>query len=125
MQVIRTAGDELSVPLDQIGGQGVFVTAIETAVADGRVDAAVHSAKDMTSTMAPGLVLAAVPPRADPRDGLVGSTLAGLPPAAWSPPGRPGAGPNWPTPVRIWVSPRSGATWAAGSRGARTGRSPP
>ena len=80
MQVIRTAGDDLSAPLDQIGGQGVFVTAIEAAVADGRADVAVHSAKDMTSTMAPGLVLAAVPPRADPRDGLVGSTLAGLPP---------------------------------------------
>ena len=80
VQIIRTAGDDLSAPLDQIGGQGVFVTAIEAAVADGRADAAVHSAKDMTSTMAPGLVLAAVPPRADPRDGLVGSTLAGLPP---------------------------------------------
>jgi hydroxymethylbilane synthase len=82
VQIIRTAGDDLSAPLDQIGGQGVFVTAIEAAVADGRADAAVHSAKDMTSTMAPGLVLAAVPPRADPRDGLVGSTLAGLPPGA-------------------------------------------
>jgi hydroxymethylbilane synthase len=80
VQIIRTAGDDLSVSLDQIGGQGVFVTAIEAAVADGRADAAVHSAKDMPSTMAPGLVLAAVPPRADPRDGLVGSTLAGLPP---------------------------------------------
>ena len=62
VQIIRTAGDDLSVPLDQIGGQGVFVTAIEAAVADGRADAAVHSAKDMPSTMAPGLVLAAVPP---------------------------------------------------------------
>ncbi len=80
VEIIRTAGDDLSAPLDQIGGQGVFVTAIEAAVAEGRADAAVHSAKDMTSTMAPGLVLAAVPPRADPRDGLVGSTLAGLPP---------------------------------------------
>jgi hydroxymethylbilane synthase len=80
VQIIRTQGDDLSAPLDQIGGQGVFVTAIEAAVADGRADVAVHSAKDMTSTMAPGLVLAAVPPRADPRDGLVGCSLAGLPP---------------------------------------------
>jgi hydroxymethylbilane synthase len=78
--VVRTQGDDLSAPLDQIGGQGVFVTEVEAAVADGRADAAVHSAKDMTSTMAPGLVLAAVPPRGDPRDGLVGSTLADLPP---------------------------------------------
>ena len=80
VQIIRTQGDDLSAPLDQIGGQGVFVTAIEAAVTDGRADVAVHSAKDMTSTMAPGLVLAAVPPRADPRDGLVGCSLTGLPP---------------------------------------------
>jgi hydroxymethylbilane synthase len=78
--VVRTRGDDLSVPLDQIGGQGVFVTEVEAAVAEGRADAAVHSAKDMTSTMAPDLVLAAVPPRGDPRDGLVGCALADLPP---------------------------------------------
>ena len=48
-------------------------------MADGRADAAVHSAKDMPSTMADHLVLGAVPPRADARDGLVGCTLAGLP----------------------------------------------
>jgi hydroxymethylbilane synthase len=80
--VVRTQGDDISAPLDQIGGQGVFVTEVEAAVADGRADAAVHSAKDMTSTMAPGLVLAAVPPRADPRDGLVGGKLFSLPPGA-------------------------------------------
>jgi hydroxymethylbilane synthase len=80
VMVVRTRGDELSAPLDQIGGQGVFVTEVEAAVADGRADAAVHSAKDMTSTMVDGLVLAAVPRRADPRDGLVGCRLADLPP---------------------------------------------
>jgi hydroxymethylbilane synthase len=78
--VVRTRGDDLSAPLDQIGGQGVFVTEVEATVAGGRADAAVHSAKDMTSTMTPGLVLAAVPPRADARDGLVGCALAELPP---------------------------------------------
>jgi hydroxymethylbilane synthase len=78
--VVRTRGDDLSAPLDQIGGQGVFVTEVEAAVSDGRADAAVHSAKDMTSTMSSGLVLAAVPPRGDPRDGLVGCALANLPP---------------------------------------------
>jgi hydroxymethylbilane synthase len=78
--VVRTRGDELSAPLDQIGGQGVFVTEVEAAVAEGRADAAVHSAKDMTSIMADGLVLAAVPERADPRDGLVGCRLGDLPP---------------------------------------------
>jgi hydroxymethylbilane synthase len=80
--VVRTRGDELAAPLDQIGGQGVFVTEVESAVADGRADAAVHSAKDMPSTMPAGLVLAAVPPRADHRDGLVGCALADLPPGA-------------------------------------------
>jgi hydroxymethylbilane synthase len=78
--VVRTRGDDLSASLDEIGGHGVFVTEVEAAVADGRADVAVHSAKDMTSIMTPDLVLAAVPPRADPRDGLVGSTLADLPP---------------------------------------------
>ena len=78
--VIRTQGDVLSAPLDQIGGQGVFVTEVEAAVADGRADAAIHSAKDMTSVMSSEFVLAAVPPRGDPRDGLVGCALADLPP---------------------------------------------
>jgi hydroxymethylbilane synthase len=78
--VVRTRGDDLSAPLDQIGGQGVFVTEVEAAVSAGRADAAVHSAKDMTSIMVEGLVLAAVPGRADPRDGLVGCRLADLPP---------------------------------------------
>ncbi len=80
--VVRTRGDDLAASLDQIGGQGVFVTEVEAAVADGRADAAVHSAKDMPSTMPAGMVLAAVPPRADHRDGLVGCSLADLPPGA-------------------------------------------
>jgi hydroxymethylbilane synthase len=78
--VVRTQGDELTAPLDQIGGQGIFVTEVEAAVVGGRADAAVHSAKDLPSTMTADLVLAAVPRRADPRDGLVGCTLADLPP---------------------------------------------
>ena len=81
--VVRTLGDrDTSASLDQIGGQGVFVTEVEAAVADGRAEAAVHSAKDMTSVMPVHLVLGAVPPRADARDGLVGGTLAGLPAGA-------------------------------------------
>jgi hydroxymethylbilane synthase len=79
--VVRTRGDrDVSSSLDQIGGQGVFVTEVEAAVSDGRADAAVHSAKDMPSTMPDHLTLGAVPPRADARDGLVGCTLAALPP---------------------------------------------
>jgi hydroxymethylbilane synthase len=81
--VVRTRGDQdAGTSLDQIGGQGVFVTEVEAAVADGRADAAVHSAKDMTSMMPAHLVLGAVPPRGDPRDGLVGCTLTGLPAGA-------------------------------------------
>jgi hydroxymethylbilane synthase len=81
--VVRTRGDrDATAPLDQIGGQGVFVTEVEAAVTDGRADAAVHSAKDMTSVLPAHLVLGAVPRRADPRDGLVGCTLSGLPAGA-------------------------------------------
>ncbi len=81
--VVRTRGDrESAVSLDAIGGQGVFVAEVEAAVADGRAHVAVHSAKDMTSTMPEHLVLAAVPERADPRDGLVGCTLRALPSGA-------------------------------------------
>ena len=86
---------------------GCFVTAIETAVADGRVEAAVHSAKDMTWTMAPGLMLAAVPPRADPGTDWSGAPWPGSPRGLVAT-GSARRRPNWPTPVRIWVSPRSG-----------------
>jgi hydroxymethylbilane synthase len=83
LEVVRTRGDQdASAPLDQIGGQGVFVTEVETAVADGRAEAAVHSAKDMPSVMAGSFVLGAVPPRADARDALVGCALAELPAGA-------------------------------------------
>ncbi len=80
--VVRTLGDDLATSLDRIGGQGIFVNDVESAVADGRAEAAVHSAKDMPSTMRSGLVLGAVPPRADHRDGLVGCALVDLPPGA-------------------------------------------
>ncbi len=81
--VVRTRGDQdVASPLDQIGGQGVFVTEVEAAVRAGRAEAAVHSAKDMPSVMAADLVLGAVPVRGDARDGLVGCTLADLIPGA-------------------------------------------
>ena len=69
-------------PIWAIGGQGVFVKEVQAAVLDGRADIAVHSAKDLPSSPAPGLVIAAIPLRGDPRDALVGGTLAGLPPGA-------------------------------------------
>ena len=59
--IVRTQGDrDGTTPLDQIGGQGVFVTEVEVAVAEGRADAAVHSAKDMPSVMPVPFVLGAV-----------------------------------------------------------------
>jgi len=77
--VVRTTGDRRAdVPLDRIGGQGVFAKEVQAAVAEGRADVAVHSAKDLPSETPDGLVLAAVPRRADPRDALVGSSLADL-----------------------------------------------
>lgn len=81
--VVETTGDRRrDVPVGEIGGQGVFVKEVQAAVLEGRADLAVHSAKDLPSLTAPGLVLACVPVRADPRDALVGSTLAQLPAGA-------------------------------------------
>jgi hydroxymethylbilane synthase len=81
--VIDTTGDRRpEVPVWDMGGQGVFVKEVQAALLDGRADVAVHSAKDLPSTTAPGLVLAAVPIRADARDALVGGSLASLGPGA-------------------------------------------
>jgi hydroxymethylbilane synthase len=81
--VVTTSGDrDHSRPLAEIGGKGVFVKEVQAAVLDGRADLAVHSAKDLPSTTPDGLVIAAVPLRADPRDALVGRRLADLPPGA-------------------------------------------
>jgi hydroxymethylbilane synthase len=78
--VVDTVGDRRQdAPIWAIGGQGVFVKEVQAAVLDGRADIAVHSAKDLPSTPTEGLVIAAIPPRGDPRDALVGGTLAGLP----------------------------------------------
>ena len=81
--IVSTRGDERrDVEIHRLGGTGVFVKEVEQAVLDGRADIAVHSAKDLPSETAEGLVLAAVPERADPRDALVGSTLRDLPTGA-------------------------------------------
>jgi hydroxymethylbilane synthase len=78
--VVSTTGDRRSdVPIHTLGGTGVFVKEVQQAVLDGRADVAVHSAKDLTSSDTPGLVLASFPERADPRDALVGAALAELP----------------------------------------------
>jgi hydroxymethylbilane synthase len=72
---ITTAGDrDRSKPFGQIGARGVFVKEIEEALLEGRIDVAVHSAKDMTSTDTDGLVVGAYLPREDPRDALCGAS---------------------------------------------------
>jgi hydroxymethylbilane synthase len=71
---ITTAGDrDRSKPFGEIGSRGVFVKEIEEALLGGRIDVAVHSAKDMTSTDAEGLVVGAYLEREDPRDALCGT----------------------------------------------------
>ena len=79
--VIRTEGDDR--PTDTAWGEGAFVGRIVAALLDGSVDLAVHSAKDVPTTEPDRLVIAAYPPREDPRDALVcrvrGTTLATLP----------------------------------------------
>jgi len=71
---ITTAGDrDRTRPFGQIGERGVFVKELEEALLDGRIDVAVHSAKDMTSTDVDGLVVGAYPAREDPRDALCGA----------------------------------------------------
>jgi hydroxymethylbilane synthase len=72
---ITTAGDkDRTKPFGEIGSRGVFVKEIEEALLAGRIDVAVHSAKDMTSTDADGLVVGAYLEREDPRDALCGAS---------------------------------------------------
>src|SRR3954451_6191223 len=71
---MTTAGDrDRSKPVGEIGERGVFVKEIEEALLAGRIDVAVHSAKDMTSTDVDGLAIAAFLGREDPRDALCGA----------------------------------------------------
>ncbi|XVV03447.1 hydroxymethylbilane synthase [Actinosynnema sp. CA-248983] len=78
---ISTPGDRSSAPIAEIG-VGVFTSALRDALANGEIDIAVHSYKDLPTAPDPRLSLAAVPPREDPRDALVardGLTLGELP----------------------------------------------
>lgn len=68
---VTTQGDADDRPFAEIRGVGFFTKAVQDAVADGRADLAVHSFKDLPSAPAPGLEVAAVPERADPRDVLL------------------------------------------------------
>lgn len=78
--IIRTEGDVNLAPLTQMGGVGVFAAALRQAMLTEQVDIAVHSFKDLPTAEVPGLTVAAVPPRVDPRDVLIsnGRGLDGL-----------------------------------------------
>ena len=82
---VTTLGDASREQLAQIGGTGVFVSALRESLLGGEVDFAVHSLKDLPTGLAPGITLAAIPARDDPRDALVardGAKLADLAPGA-------------------------------------------
>ena len=82
---VTTEGDISAEPLARIGGSGVFTGALRSALLRGEVDLVVHSLKDLPTTPHPGIRLAAVPAREDPRDVVVardGLTLGELPPGS-------------------------------------------
>jgi hydroxymethylbilane synthase len=86
IRVITTTGDRvLDTPLPLIGGKGLFTAELEAALLEGSIDLAVHSLKDLPTELTAGLVVGAVPPRADSRDALVsghGFTVKTLPAGA-------------------------------------------
>jgi hydroxymethylbilane synthase len=78
MEIITTSGDRLrDQPLPEVGGKGLFTLELEAALLEGRIDLAVHSAKDLPTRLTDGLELAAFPVREDPRDAWLstGGTL--------------------------------------------------
>jgi hydroxymethylbilane synthase len=81
--LVSTTGDrDQTSEVHAIGGLGVFTKEVQQAVIDGLADVAVHSAKDLPTATPPGLVLATIPERADPRDALVGCAFEQLAPGA-------------------------------------------
>lgn len=86
IEIIKTTGDRLQeVTFAQVGSKGMFTKEIEEALADGRVDLAVHSLKDLPTELPPGFALAATPPRVDARDVFVSvkhASVASLPTGA-------------------------------------------
>jgi hydroxymethylbilane synthase len=79
LEIIHTTGDKITdVALSKVGTKGLFTKEIEEALLSGAIDVAVHSLKDMPTGLPDGLTLAAIPEREDPRDAMVGRSLAEL-----------------------------------------------
>lgn len=77
--IVKTTGDKVTDrPLADIGGKGLFAKELEEALFDGRIDIAVHSAKDLPSFLPPGLVVAGALERADPRDAFLSPKAASV-----------------------------------------------
>src|SRR5689334_13400206 len=85
IEAFMTSGDRLQGRLQDQGGKGLFTKELDEALLDGRIDAAIHSMKDLPTRMPPGIVLACVPSREDPRDAFIalrGKTVMDLPAGA-------------------------------------------
>jgi hydroxymethylbilane synthase len=83
IEIIKTTGDKITdVPLAKVGTKGLFTKEIEEALIDRRIDLAIHSLKDLPTEIPAGLMIAAVPERADARDAMVGARLSELPAGA-------------------------------------------
>jgi len=116
--VVSTEADRrLDLAIAELGGKGAFAKEVQMAVLDGRADMAIHSAKDLPSTTPPGLVVAAVLERHDPRDALVGCRLGELPPGA-----RVGTGSPRRRAQLAWLRPDLTFAEVRGNVGTRLGR---
>jgi hydroxymethylbilane synthase len=85
IEAFMTSGDRIQGRLQDAGGKGLFTKELDEALLDGRIDAAIHSMKDLPTRMPEGIVLACVPSREDPRDAFIAlraKTLMDLPPGA-------------------------------------------
>lgn len=85
IESFMTSGDRIQGRLQEQGGKGLFTKELDEALLDGRIDCAIHSMKDLPTRLPPGIVLACVPEREDPRDGFIAmktKSLAELPAGA-------------------------------------------
>jgi len=78
IESFMTSGDRIQGRLQEAGGKGLFTKELDEALLDGRIDAAVHSMKDLPTRMPPGIVLAAVPAREDQRDAFIATRVKSL-----------------------------------------------